>query len=102
VETDSILKHIRNDDGGTTHPRRYNTLPQKLQPPKQTETTAAGRAAIDPRKEICDGSNETRMVWSKNPSHHHLPELHGGKGLDERVRCGAKRGQRTEGAIVSI
>jgi hypothetical protein len=37
------------------------------------------------------------MVRSKNPSHHHLPELHGGKGLDERVRGGAiERGQRTE------
>jgi len=102
VETDPILKHRRNDDGGTTHPRRYNTLPQKLQPLKQTETTAAGRAAIDPRKEICGGSNGTRMVRSKNPSHDHLPELHGGKGLDERVRCGAKRSQRIEGAIVSI
>jgi len=81
VETNSVLKRRRNDDGGTTHPRHYNTLRQKLQPPKQTETTAVGRVAINPRKEICGGSNGTRMVRSKNPSHHHLPELHGGKGF---------------------
>ena len=33
VETYSVLKRRQNDDGGTTHPRHYNTLRQKLQPP---------------------------------------------------------------------
>ena len=94
METDPVLNR-RNDDREATHPHRYNTLRQKLQPPKKPETNAAGRAAIDPRKEISGGSNEQRMVRSKNSSHHHLPKLHGGKGLDERVSGGAiERGQK--------
>ena len=86
VETDPVLKRRRNNDREATYPRRYNTLHQKLKPPKQPETTTVGRATIDPR--ISGGSNGTRMVWSKNPLHHHLPKLHSGKGLDERVRGG--------------